>query len=78
MLFCPKYTNFLTKLVCFVIGKLFQPSPTNTLAEYENPLNPGQKCFITLAPGVNVIKPLCFVTDGPDCISAHLWKVLPA
>ncbi len=36
--------NFRNKLECFVLGKFFQPSLTNTLAEY------GQKSFITFAP----------------------------
>ncbi len=37
----------------FVPGKRFKPSLTSTLAYFENY---GQKSFITLGPGANVIK----------------------
>ncbi len=50
--------NFYNQLECFVPGKLFQPSLTNTLAEYENPQITDKKSFITLAPGLNVINHL--------------------
>jgi hypothetical protein len=50
-LFCPQFTNFQNKLESLVPGKLFQPSQTNTVAEYENPLITDKKGFITLAPG---------------------------
>ncbi len=36
-LFSPQFTNCRNKLECAVHRKLFQPSLTNTLVEYENP-----------------------------------------